>query len=202
MNQAQMQAVIDKYYPAETFREQVLKKTPRLEEYEGRPEYAAYFRPPQVVLKKDRTDEMGQRMSLTIAHPVMGFILSMKFKYVEKCCAMCFLYDFCDGNVLSVEDLKILIDGFLATAKNDGWVYFTSNRLIVNMVECNGDYINPLKGIAPRDNPTRMMQNPRIHDYFTTNAAKVNTMLMGNANGGNIIHHMEVVFGRNYFKVQ
>lgn len=187
-----IQNIIDKYYPEDCG--QIIAAAHPGGEWAKRVAagtYREYMKRPTVSgnILGDPT------MDISIKQPALGHILSAKFKTVEKCCAMCFLYDFyvykLDPNLL-----KELMDAFLGNATK--WTWFSSRRLIVNMVERRSQRTveDALDVVVPSENPN-MAYKP-LWDYFHQNA-RVQTILMPNNNGGNIIHHMEVVFPVNYF---
>lgn len=190
MNQQQMQEVINSIYP-EDCTELVLSYNSAYKLHVGKLSGAPMFKRPEVSFYY--TEDL---MEIKISQPVFGMLLHMKFKPVEKCCAMCFLYHFSVGPNMSPELVKTLVDGFLANA--NGWMWFSSRRLIINMVEMRGGCSDPLVDVVPITTP-RMYHRP-LFDYFHQNAARVNTMLMSNPNTGNVIHHMEVLFDKDYFE--
>jgi hypothetical protein len=195
VNVERLNAIIAEYYPEDCreilaaqstiWRERIQKDASRWKDY--------FVRPAVFV-----TDELGTgNMSIIVSATGLGHILTMHFKSVEKCCAMCFAYNFTVAPNINPELLKKLMDEFLKGRSNSIWTWFTSRRLIINMVEQRaGNHFDPMTEVVPVENP-KVNYQP-LFDYFHQNA-RVRTMLMPNHNNGNIIHHMEVVFPSDYF---
>lgn len=197
MNLKTIQAIVDELAPDGDWSKVIIAYAPSYEKYKNVAGYEGYFAAPKVQL----TSNNGN-LTLSVHHAVLGYLVGCSLKPVESCCGMTFLYAFRTGQPKLVPDewFKKVMDAFFLNALD--WSFFSSRRVIVNMVESGRSIYDPQKVVGPRDDGRdAIIAYPQFYNYFHKNAAKVNTMLMPNKNTGNVIHHMEVLFDNDYFKV-
>lgn len=110
------------------------------------------------------------------------------------CCGVGYIYGFATQNFPD-EQIKIIMDYCLRyTSEQLGYGGGLKNRrFLINMVETRRNATrDPSATVEPVEAPHMIYS--QLYEYFIKNATKVSTMLMPNANSGNIIHHMELVF--------
>lgn len=153
---------------------------------------------PTLTFKKD-SDGDGH-FFVVVRLPWLGAVLKFQMGLTSCCCAMSFMYNFSIltdyGATFSEEELDKILTAVFRDLNQYGML--SSRRLILNMVETGRKCADPLTVMEPIEDPT--INYKPFWTYFHKRAAKVNTMLMPNANTGRIIHHMEVLFDPSFFK--
>lgn len=183
-------AATNKYYP---FVEDPAKN-PRVwpsdvEYYKG--QGAAYYKghfTPNIQVTPCNTETGGIYVSVGY-HGIT--LLRFYLQGVNACCAMSFFHSFIVGPNVDKAWLKEVMDATVK-AQPDLVGGTINKRWIVNMVESGRSSNDPMQQMEPTEKP--VIKYPELWEYFHTNAKRVNTMLMPNANTSNIIHHMEVLF--------
>lgn len=152
-------------------------------------------------LLKFQKDNIYGDFVISVSLPGIGPVLKFTVGSTPACCAMAFMHNFIIVNDpmwpgVNEEELDKILTAAFRDLNQYGML--SSRRVILNMVETGRSGYDPLMVVTPVENPT--INYKPFWTYFHKHAAKVNTMLMPNANTGRIIHHMEVLFDPSFFK--
>lgn len=146
----------------------------------------------------------GQRVSCELAHGNRAYSIQIRsgkkslrlcLERDPKCCGIGYIHTFSTAG-FTQEVFEILLDAVLSYNSNEWQMDASRNhRLIINMIETGSQ---SRRSFIPTEHydplPDQEMMYNEFYVYFKKKCKKINEMLMPNANSGNIIHHMELLF--------